>query len=305
MASFCFCVNCFKLITRPPSVFRRGKCYPYFSDFVRILTTTNNNPLSNDQIIKMAPATGAEAPHEMVSSRYSFVPTIQAVDLLRSVGWVPVEAHESSVLNQDRKGFQKHIIRFRINGLEFSDQERVDLVMHNSHDRGSAYHLMASIWRKICGNGLMTSSELFNFSHNHINFDSKAFVESAHKIAECTSLIGSKVNQMKAIEMTPDEKGVLAKAAHQLVYPMTEDAPIRADQLLYERRYDDEGQDLWTTYNVVQENIIKGGLRGRKRGANGRMRKGTTRAVKSIDRNVRLNKALWVLTEEMARLKTN
>lgn len=269
------------------------------------MNRTQFNPLSNDQIIKLAPAAGALAPHEGVSDRYSFVPTIQAVDLLRSVGWVPVKAKESNVRNQDREGFQKHIIRFQMAGLEFSDQERVDLVMYNSHDRGSAFHLMASIWRKICGNGLMTSSELFNFSHKHINFDSKAFVESAFKIAESASLIGSQVNHMKAIDLTPDERGVFAMAAHQLVYPVVEEAPIRAEQFLRERRYDDKGNDLWTTFNVIQENVMKGGLSGRKRDANGRMRNSTTRAVKSIDRDVRLNKALWLLTEEMARLKTN
>jgi hypothetical protein len=94
-------------------------------------------------------------------------------------------------------------------------------------------------------------------------------------------------------------------AAHQLVYEDPAEAPIRPEQLLLEHRYDDKGKDLWTTFNVVQENIMKGGLRGRKRDANGRMRNTTTRPVKSIDRDVKLNKALWVLTEEMSRLKTN
>ena len=61
--------------------------------------------------------------------------------------------------------------------------------------------------------------------------------------------------------------------------------------------------DLWTTFNVVQENIIRGGLRGRKRGSNGRMRNMTTRPVKALDRNIKLNQALWVLTEKMAELK--
>jgi hypothetical protein len=265
---------------------------------------TQFTPLSNDQVIQLAPAAGARTPHEKVSSRYSFVPTIDAVDLLRLVGWVPVSAKESGVRNEDRQGYQKHIIRFQMDGLEFSDQERVDLVMYNSHDRGCAFHLIASIWRKVCGNGLMVSSNLYNFSHKHIGFDNKAFIASAYKIAEGAGRIGARVEQMKTIELSPDERGVFARAAHQLAYPESDEAPIRSEQLLEERRYDDKGNDLWTTFNVIQENVVKGGLRGRKRDANGRMRNNTTRAVKSIERDVRLNKALWVLTEEMARLKT-
>jgi hypothetical protein len=72
---------------------------------------------------------------------------------------------------------------------------------------------------------------------------------------------------------------------------------------LKERRYDDKGHDLWSVYNVVQENIIKGGVQGQKLGSNGRIRRQKTRAVKAIDRDVKLNKALWLLTEKMAECK--
>ena len=49
---------------------------------------------------------------------------------------------------------------------------------------------------------------------------------------------------MKFIEMTPDERGVYAQAAHSLVYDDPESAPIQQDQLLVERRLDDKGKDL-------------------------------------------------------------
>jgi hypothetical protein len=49
----------------------------------------------------------------------------------------------------------------------------------------------------------------------------------------------------------------------------------------------------------VQENLVRGGLHGRA--ANGRAVK--TREVRGIDQNIKLNRALWVLAEEMRRLK--
>ncbi|WP_173179132.1 DUF932 domain-containing protein [Desulfosarcina ovata] len=259
-------------------------------------------PLTNDQIVELAPAAGAINPHETVSDRYSFVPTIEAVDLLRSAGWQPVHVKQSETRKNDRNGYQKHIIRFMQGALSI-DQERVDLVMTNSHDRGCAFQLCASIWRKICGNGLMVSSKLFNFSHRHVSFDTTAFLSSAYQIAEGAGDIAVQVNDLKAIDLSPNEKGVFAMAAHKLVYDDIEKAPILPSQLLKERRYDDQGNDLWTTFNVVQENIMKGGIYGSKRNANGHIRRVKTRPVKSIDRDVRLNKALWILTEEMARLK--
>lgn len=261
--------------------------------------------LTNEQIVGCASAAGATAPHQAVSEKYSFVPTLDAVDLLRSDGWMPVSARQSATRAEDREGFQKHVIRFMKDGLAFSGQERVDLVMVNSHDRGSAFKLMASVWRQVCGNGLMVAAELASFSHKHIGFDSDDFVDSAKKIAGHAGEVAEQVEGLKVIELAPNEKGIFAAAAHQLVYEDPEQAPIRPEQLLQQHRYDDKGHDLWSVFNVTQENIIKGGVRGQKRDANNRIRRVTTRPVKSIERDVRLNKALWTLTEKMAELKAS
>ena len=65
--------------------------------------------------------------------------------------------------------------------------------------------------------------------------------------------------------------------------------------MLTPRRYEDRRDDLWTVYNRVQESLIKGGLSGRTvQGKNNR-----TRAVTSIDGDVKLNRALWVMAENM------
>ena len=57
---------------------------------------------------------------------------------------------------------------------------------------------------------------------------------------------------------------------------------------------------MWTTFNRVQENLMTGGLSGRAK--SGRAMK--TRPVAGIDQNVKLNRALWVLAEEMRRLRS-
>ncbi len=259
-------------------------------------------PLTNDQIVTLAPAAGSFEPIDGVSARYSFVPTLTAIDLLRDAGWFPIHAEQSAVRVARREGYQRHLIRFSRSGLSFSG-ERVDLVLFNSHDRGCAFKLIASVWRQICGNGLMVASEFANFSHKHIGFSPDKFIHSAGEIASAAGTIAERVNEMKIIEMTPDERGVFAQAAHGLIYDEPEQAPVQSNQLLHERRYDDKGNDLWTTFNVVQENLMRGGLKGTTRGSNGRLRRTTTRPVKSLDRNIKLNQALWFLTEKMAELK--
>ena len=76
-------------------------------------------------------------------------------------------------------------------------------------------------------------------------------------------------------------------------------APVTAAQLIEARRREDLGHTLWTTFQRVQENVIRGGQPGRS--AQGRRLQ--TRPVGSIDRGVNLNRALWMLAEEMRKLK--
>jgi len=67
----------------------------------------------------------------------------------------------------------------------------------------------------------------------------------------------------------------------------------------------DKGNDIWKTFNRIQENLIKGNVRYDRYNEAGRYQgRGRTREVKSIDGNLKLNQALWTLAEEMAKLKT-
>lgn len=76
-------------------------------------------------------------------------------------------------------------------------------------------------------------------------------------------------------------------------------APIAADQLLTPRRYEDRVDDLWSTFNRVQENMTKGGVPGRTR----KGRSTRTRSINGIDQNVKINRALWILAEELRRYR--
>jgi hypothetical protein len=59
------------------------------------------------------------------------------------------------------------------------------------------------------------------------------------------------------------------------------------------------GHSQWTTFQLVQENVIRGGQSGRS--AQGRRLQ--SQPVGSIDRGVSLNRALWMLAEELRKLK--
>ena len=255
--------------------------------------------LTNDQLIGLASSIGATNAYCAVSERYSFVPTITAVDFLRDSGWIPVMASQAGVRITEKKGYQKHMIRFTRPDL-LVNGHRMDLLLYNSHDRGCAFRLIGGVFRFVCSNGMVIGDKVAEYSHKHIGFSPDMFIDSALHVGEHIEKTAGVIEDWQSIKMEENEQGIFVKAAHQLIYGEPENAPIRPDQLLsFRRSADRDKKDLWTTFNTVQENVIKGGLRGR--GANGNRTR--TRKVKAIDRDRKLNQALWVLTEEMAKLK--
>lgn len=257
-------------------------------------------PLSNQEIIEMAPAVGATNPMNGVSERYDFIPTFQAVDLLREAGWEPVEAKQVAVTTLDRAGFQRHMIRFAMRGMDLGE-ERLDMLLYNSHDTGCAFRLLASIWRYICKNGLKTAHEMFNFTHLHINFDEQKFIDSARAIAHGVGQIAPQIESLKQIELAPDQRREFAGLVMDQLWDGGRDnAPYTADSLLVERRYGDMGNDLWRTFNVVQENVVKGGVNGFRTLANGEVRSYRSRPVRSLVRDLNINQKMWSITEDFA-----
>jgi hypothetical protein len=264
-------------------------------------TAVNNNhpihALSNDMMMELAPSIFAEHAHPKASDRYSFVPTIKAIDYLRKDGWEPIWCDEVQAKADNMIGYQNHVVRFSKQDLVLKD-ERLDLVMFNSHNTGSAYRLLGGVFRFICANQLTSGDEISSSRHRHVGFDGKAFIESAKMVCGDLEKTAEVIEDWKSIELTRDERGVYGKAALQVAYGS--EAPVSPGRILAPARVADGEPNLWNTFNTVQENLIKGGQRGRSTSG----RRLTTRPVKSINRDAKLNQALWTLAEEMAHIKT-
>ena len=123
-------------------------------------------------------------------------------------------------------------------------------------------------------------------------------IEGAYSILDQFENVEASKEGMKSLVLKPEEKRIFADVALTLKYE--DKAPIASDALLNaHRREDKEDPSLWSTFNTVQENLIRGGQYGRT--ANNRNTR--TRAVNGIGQNVQLNQALWTLAEKMKELK--
>jgi Domain of unknown function (DUF932) len=257
--------------------------------------------ISDEELRRVVPSIFASQPIEGVSDRYSFLPTSSILQGLRENGWVPVRAEEQSVRTEARRGFQKHLIRFaRTEHLQTweKNQVRPEVVLLNSHDKSSAYQLHCGLFRLVCLNGMVVADATFErISIKHSGFNPDSVIEASFKVLGAVPDIMNKMQLFQDRILTDAERLALATGAATYRWEDLAKAPINPSMLLNPRRYGDEAKDLWTTFNTVQENIIRGGQRdySRRRPDGRRMPK--SRAINGIDEDMKLNKALWQMAE--------
>lgn len=258
-----------------------------------------DHPLSDDQIRAVAPSIFAEAPHESRSQRYSYIPTAAVLTELRREGFQPFMVCQTRVRHEERREYTKHMLRLRhasqINGTEASE-----IILLNSHDGTSSYQMLAGMFRFVCQNGLVCGETLADVRVPHKGNVTDDVIEGAYTVLHGFEQVQDSRNAMRAITLDDGEAEVFARSALALKYDDPgKTMPITEKQVLNPRRFDDNRSDLWSTFNRVQENLVKGGLVGRT--MYGRPQR--TRPIQGIDQNVRLNRALWLLAEGLCRLK--
>lgn len=256
--------------------------------------------LSTDQLRRAVPSAFAECAHDSRSSRYAYIPTSAVIEGMRNEGFLPVKATQAAARDEDKKGHTKHMIRFRRED-QLGQAEAREVIMINSHDGSSAYKLSAGIFRLVCSNGLVVGKEDIRQTVRHTGDVLGEVIEGACRIVTDFDQVAQDIDAMKSI--TLEKPLMLAFAEAAIEARFAGDAkPVTAEQVLRARRGADVGSDVWTVFNRVQENVIKGGLYGVSKDAAGRMQRRRTREVKGIDQNDVLNRALWRLGVEVAKL---
>ncbi len=258
----------------------------------------SSTPLSDDQIRLVAPSIFAQEAHRSRSDRYAYIETAKVLEGLRREGFQPFFVAQTRVRDESRREYTKHMLRFR-HPSSARDAESGEVVLLNSHDGSSSYQLLAGMLRFVCTNGLVCGDVVADVRIPHKGPVVNRVIEGAFEVLDGMELVREVRDDMRALTLNRGEEQAFARAALALKYEPTKPAPVTEAQILAPRRTEDGRTDLWTTFNRVQENLVRGGLEGRT-ALNRRTR---TRAVTGIDQGLKLNRGLWVLAEEMLRLK--
>ncbi|MDI4461513.1 DUF945 domain-containing protein [Escherichia coli] len=263
------------------------------SRFGRINQIRRDRPLTREELMQVVPSVFGENKHASRSEKYTYIPTITLLENLQREGFQPFFACQSRVRDPDRREHTRHLLRLR-RADQINGQHVPEIIILNSHDGASSFQLLPGIFRSVCTNSLVCGQSFGEIRVPHRGDVVSKVIEGAYDVLSVFDRVEEKRDAMQSLILPPPAQQALANAA--LTYRYGEaHQPVTATQILTPRRYEDRRDDLWTTYQRIQENLLKGGLPGRT--AKGK--RSHTRAVKGIDGDVRLNRALWVMAESL------
>lgn len=266
------------------------------SRFGRTNQIRRDRPLTREELMQVVPSVFGEDKHVSRSDRYAYIPTITLLENLQREGFQPFFACQSRVRDPDRREHTKHLLRLRRAG-QINGQHVPEIIILNSHGGESSFQLLPGYFRSVCTNSLVCGQSFGEIRVPHRGNVAEKVIEGAYEVLGIFDRVEEKRDAMESLLLPPPAQHALAEAA--LTYRFGEEhQPVTATQILTPRRYEDRQNDLWSVFNRCQENLLKGGLPGRT--AKGK--RSHTRAVNGIDGDVKLNRALWVMAENMMDL---
>lgn len=259
--------------------------------------------LTKEQIKERTPLVFAETPtNPDVSDKYLFVNTETIIDDLAKLNWFPVTSAQRKGQGKKATIFSKHMVSFQNPDIKITSKDGDDafprIILTNSHDGMQAFKFSVGIFRLVCSNGLVVADE--KFSDFKIKHKGYTFEELRNVVRQAVEDLPNRVqvmNDMRDRVLTQEEKNQLALDSMLIragVKSLDYDQETIQD-ILEPKRKEDEGNDLWTVFNVIQEKIINGDFHAALKGA--KVRK--VRKIKSFEKDLQVNKDLFMLATNM------
>jgi len=260
--------------------------------------------MSTEEIKKACPSAYTTKPSQDVSKYYTHIPTYQIIEDMEKLGWGVVDAKE--VKARKYVGTQKHMLTFRNTDIvvEGNDGDTVypQVIVTNSHDGKNSFKFQCGLYRLVCSNGLVVAdAEFGKLRITHMGYNFETLQETIKNIVEQLPLTVESMNKFKNTELTKKQKYDLARKALETRFDVQKEQKvdkiyqIDLDEFLKPVRKEDEGDNLWSVFNVIQEKIVEGDF---EYISGTRLRK--ARKIKNFRQDLKVNEKLFSVAKEFA-----
>ena len=283
--------------------------------------------VAHELLTGSAPAALSQDPAPTVSNKYGFINSSKAVDILADYGFYPVHASQQRSHKKENNAFAAHLIRFE--SLADDDGGHTDLdidgtkpqiILLNSHNKRTSLGLGQGFFRYACSNNLVFAA---NGVFSRLRHNQATVAAYEDLVREKVKSLPSTMETIRKMVETPIDTQTAKQFARQACSlrgwqdwdtvqhrrknhtgrNQSYFTPYTISSMIKPRRQADLGQNLYTVFNMVQENFCNGLSTGlvpivstSKKCPEGRVR--SARAITAIQGNTKLNAGLFELANK-------
>ena len=214
--------------------------------------------LSLETIRQQAPAIFSTSPSPKMSSKYTFVPTIEILENFDREGW---KVYSAKQLGGGQ--FSSHEIRLRNGELPNVGDSLVEAVIRNSHNGMSTFSVSAGLFRLVCSNGLTVPTSVADaITVKHMKVDMGAVRMITDEFADRLPLIQRSVGRMETTFLNEERTmDMLNKSSLIRWEKGSVPSSLNLTDLINPERSEDTGNSVWKVFNVIQEKFVRGGTK--------------------------------------------
>jgi hypothetical protein len=238
--------------------------------------------MENQKIVNVA-----DQAHPKMSPRYKTVQTNLIAQKFKDLGFIVDGVHHRRSRTV-QAGYGRHMVKLShpelLKSTDHNDV-KMQLIVTNSFDGSSAFKIQLGFFRFVCANGMIVGETLESYKHKHTGMILEELDESIERIAAQVKNLSGLLSKMK-------EKNL---STAQIISFEHEAMKLRSDKIQAvewtARREEDKPLDLFTVYNRIQEDLVRGGTAATS--SSGRVR--VLREIKGVDKLRELNEKLFDL----------
>lgn len=254
-------------------------------------------PVNNniDKMLAFAPTlTQSYRQSQLIPTVPNYIETVDVVNDLQKEGWKIGGVHESR--NRKTRQIDNNYIKLYHPDLTMKNNKGQteclsNIYLTNSTNGKSALQVDYGLYRLVCSNGAITGvrEDVGRIPHTEKGVRDYQFViNNVNNIAQQAL---SSFSGFKNKILTSKQIQKLAVDALKIRFGKVQN--INSEQLLNTHREEDKGDDLWTVFNRIQENLTKSNMIV---DTNGKLLTGTT----SVKQDIAVNQKLYSLVEAYA-----
>ena len=232
---------------------------------IAFANTLDSNNIKNVQRIKQKPF---------------YIETLDVVIQLQNEGWQLKGVAEQRGSNRKITSnyAQLHHPDFAVLNNKGKAEAFASITLSNSCTGNSPLEMNLGAFRLVCSNGSVRFDSAAESKIKHTEINYRELPQIISKLNDKAMILADEINEMKRKQLSLDDMRRFAVQAAQLRFD--NEADIDIENLLKVNRLEDEGNDVWTVFNRLQENL--------------------TADVKNFDKDIFLNQKLFELADQYA-----